>query len=378
MQYRKFGKTGVNVSALGFGAMRLPILDGDSSKINIPEATRMLRYAIDQGVNYVDTAWGYHGEQSEPFVGQALKDGYREKVHLATKMPSWLIEKKEDLDYHFNIQMERLQTDHVDFYLLHTLRTEHWDKYLKVGIFDWIEKVKADAKVKHIGFSFHDELNVFKRIIDDYDHWDFCQIQYNFMNSNYQAGTEGLHYAADRGLGVVVMEPLYGGKLAAKPPQPISDLWATVDKSRNPAEWALRWVWDQPEVSVVLSGMSTFGQVEQNIQTASEAAENSLGEAELALYPQVEKTYNMLMPIACTKCGYCIPCPQGVKIPDIFEFYNQAIAYNDKQGVQGSYDFWIKPENRPEQCIQCGECEAACPQHLEIIEWLQKAETFFS
>lgn len=215
MEYRNFGKLDWKVSALGFGTMRFPVVDGDSSKIDEPTATKMLRYAIDNGVNYVDTAWGYHREQSEPFVGRVLADGYRERVKLATKMPSWLVKEPGDLDKHFNTQLERLQTDYIDCYLLHALNKRYWDNYLSLNIFDWLERKKDEGKIRAVGFSFHDSYEVFEEIINGYAHWDFCQIQYNYVDIEEQAGIKGLKLAADKGLAVVIMEPLRGGGLAS-------------------------------------------------------------------------------------------------------------------------------------------------------------------
>ncbi len=233
MQYRKFGNTGVKVSALGFGAMRLPTIGGDNSKIDEEEAIKMIRYAIDNGVNYVDTAYPYHSGQSEIVVGKALKDGYREKTYLATKLPSWLINEKEDMDKYLNEQLKKLDVDYIDFYLLHALDKDRWEKYKRLDVFNWMEKVKREGKVKFIGFSFHDEYDVFKNIIDDYDKWDFCQIQYNYMDIENQAGLKGLKYAASKGLAVIVMEPIRGGKLAGDPPQAIKELWNSASVKKD-------------------------------------------------------------------------------------------------------------------------------------------------
>ena len=274
MKYRKFGKLDWEVSVLGFGAMRLPVIGEDRSKINEPEAIRMIRYAIDHGVNYIDTAYPYHGGNSEVVVGKALKDGYREKVRIATKMPIGRVNSSEDLDRIFNEQMRRLQTNRIDFYLLHGLNKERWLKVLNLNVLDWAEKLIDEGKIGYFGFSFHDEFEVFKEIIDGYDGWTFCQIQYNYVDtesSKRTPGTQGLKYAASKRLAVVVMEPIAGGLLAIPPPPEIQAIWDEAEIKRTPAEWALLWVWNHPEVSLALSGMSTMEQVIENVQTADKS-----------------------------------------------------------------------------------------------------------
>lgn len=379
MEYRNFGKTNFKPSALGFGCMRFPQLPGEGNEVDEVEATRMVRYAIDQGVNYVDTAWPYHGGQSEVLVGKILQDGYREKVALATKMPSWLIEKVEDFDYYFSAQLERLQTDHIDFYLLHALNQKHWDNYLNLKVFDWVEKQMADGKIRHIGFSFHDEYPVFERILTGYDHWDFCQIQYNYMDVDYQAGERGLKLASERGLGVVIMEPLKGGKLAIEvPPAPVKAVFDQAERTWKPAEWALQWLWNQAEVGLVLSGMSTFEQVEQNLVSASRSGIGSLSASEVNTIENVRNAWQGLAPVACTHCEYCLPCPNDVLIPQIFAIYNNAMMYGEQERGQRTYESQIAEANQADACIECGECESLCPQHLTIIDYLKDAHAYLS
>lgn len=368
MQYRRFGTLDWKVSALGFGCMRLPNT-GEHENINEPEATRMLRYAIDHGVNYLDTAYPYHGGNSELFVGRVLKNGYREKVRLATKLPSWLIKAPEDFDRYLNEQREKLQTDHVDFYLLHALGKDTWHSLRDLGVLKWAEGAIADGRIGHLGFSFHDEYAVFQEIVDAYD-WTFCQIQYNYMDTENQAGTRGLKYAASKGLAVVIMEPLLGGKLV-DPPDPIQKYWDTAAKKRTSAGWALQWLWNQPEVSVVLSGMSAMEQVEQNVASADVSAINVLASEELALIARVREMYQKICPIPCTKCGYCMPCPNGVNIPRNFEVYNQGVMYEKPDHAREAYT-WISEDERASACIQCRECEEKCPQSIPISEWMPR------
>jgi predicted aldo/keto reductase-like oxidoreductase len=373
MQYRKFGQLDWKPSALGFGAMRLPVIDGDSAQIDEPEATRMVRYAIDQGVNYVDTAYGYHGGNSERVLSRALQDGYRERVKLATKLPMWLVEATEDFDRYLDEQLEKLQTNHIDFYLFHGLRKERWDAAKELNILAQAEKALADDRIRYLGFSFHDEFEAFKEIIDDYDGWSMCQIQYNYMDEEHQAGTAGLEYAAEKGLAVVVMEPIRGGRLSISPPQPILDLWNTAPKKRTPAAWALQWVWNHPEVSLLLSGMSTMEQVEENIISANQSGPGILTTEELDLIARVRDTYRDLCPIPCTQCEYCMPCPSGVNIPRIFAIFNEAIMYNELRSARWAYN-WLKEEARGDQCEECGQCMELCPQNIPISDWLKKAD----
>jgi hypothetical protein len=373
MQYRSFGNLDWQPSALGFGAMRLPTIDDDPSQIDEPEATRMVRYAIDQGVNYVDTAYPYHRQASEPFLGRALQDGYRERVKLATKMPVWLVEGAEDFDRYLDEQLERLQTSHIDFYLLHGLGQARWPTIRDLNVFDWAEGAIADGRIRHLGFSFHDQYELFEELVDASELWTFCQIQYNYMDIEYQAGTKGLKYAADKGLAVVIMEPIRGGRLANKIPPTVQEIWDGASIQRTPAEWALQWVWNQPEISLLLSGMSTMEQVEQNLASAGRSGPGTLTAEELALYDRVREEYDKLCPIPCTDCKYCLPCPSGVNIPRVFEVYNDLMMYGDENRAQMVYNVFMNEDERANLCIDCGECLEKCPQMIEIPDWLAKA-----
>jgi predicted aldo/keto reductase-like oxidoreductase len=366
MQHRRFGELDWEVSALGFGCMRLPTENGNEA-IDEAEATEMLRYAIDHGVNYVDTAYPYHRGNSEPFVGRALQDGYREKVRLATKMPSWKIEKRADFDRYLDEQLERLQTEHIDFYLLHALREGWWHKLRDLGVLDWAEGAIEDGRVGHLGFSFHDDYEVFKEIVDAYD-WTFCQIQYNYMDIENQAGTKGLKYAASQGLAVVIMEPLLGGKLV-DPPESVHQMWDQAPTTRSAADWALQWLWHQPEVSVVLSGMSAMDHVVENVVSAARSRVGILTEEELAVIDRVREKYEELCPIPCTQCGYCMPCPNEVDIPRNFDVYNQLAMYGADEWAQWAYND-IPEEKRANSCIACLECEDQCPQSIPISDWM--------
>ena len=371
MEYRRFGSIDWQPSALGFGCMRFPVLDADNSRIDEKLAAEMLLHAIDHGVNYIDTAYPYHGGTSEGFVGRTLEGAYRDKVKLATKLPSWKIEKAADFDFYLNEQLDRLKTEQIDFYLLHALNTDYWENINRFGVLDWVEKAQADGRIKQIGFSFHDEYPVFKRIIDAYEKWDFCQIQYNFMDQAYQAGKKGLQYAAARGIGVVIMEPLRGGRLI-DPPKGIQEIWDRAEAQRTAAEWSLQWLWNQPEVSLVLSGMSTLEQVQENIASASTSGIGTLSNADLDLIAEAKKTYEGFQLVPCTNCGYCVPCPEGVDIPRILKIYNDGIMYDKVESAKADYLMWVPAENKADLCVVCGECLDKCPQDIPISDWMEK------
>jgi predicted aldo/keto reductase-like oxidoreductase len=374
VQYRNFGSLDWKPSALGFGCMRFPNLDGqrNSPNVNEPEAVLMLRRAIDNGVNYLDTAYPYHEGKSELVVGRALQDGYREKVKLATKLPVWLVKAPADFDRFLDEQLEKLQTTHIDFYLFHALNQSNWrDVVLRHDLLDQAKAALADGRIRHLGFSFHGDYAAFEEIVNGSDLWTFCQIQYSYMDTENQAGTRGLQLAAAKGLAVVVMEPLLGGRLA-DPPNDVHEVMDGYPVSRTPAEWALHWLWDQPEVSVVLSGMSTMDQVEEDLRFADAARIGAFSPAEHALIAALRERYSARTVIPCTRCGYCMPCPNGLDIPANFEFFNYAHTFDDLVSARFRYKVFLTDAQRSGSCIDCGSCEPLCPQKIDIPQWMGK------
>ena len=372
MLYRKLEKTGDDLSILGYGCLRLPL---KSRKIDVPRATTQIRHAIDKGVNYLDTAMPYHNGANELFLGQALLDGYRQKVRLCTKLTSEYIKSREDMDKILNVQLHNLNTEQIDYYLLHGVGRKSWERLKGFGVLDFLDKAKEDGRICFAGFSFHGDKEVFKEIVDAYD-WDLCQIQYNFLDEHNQAGTAGLKYAAQKGLGIIIMEPLRGGHLAGKIPPEVQAIWDEAEVKRSPAEWGLRWVWNRPEVTVVLSGMNQEEHIEENLRIAGEAAPNSLTDKELQLVKRVAKKYKELTKVGCTGCRYCMPCPSGVDIPTCFELYNNRHMFDDKTNTKIFYitrlgdAFDLGKTAYASGCENCGKCEEACPQDLSIQEHL--------
>ena len=378
MLYRRMNNVASDLSILGFGCMRLPVIKNGS--IDEKQAAEMIRFAIDHGVNYFDTAYPYHNGESEPFLGRALQGGYRERVNLATKLPSWLIKSRADMDRYLDEQLKLLQTDHIDFYLVHGLMKPFWENLRKLGVTDFLDDAIADRRIRYAGFSFHDELSLFKEIVDSYN-WTFCQIQYNFMDEQNQAGTEGLRYAADRGLGIVVMEPLRGGMLTNDLPS-INNIWRKAPAKRSLSEWALRWVWNHPEVTVVLSGMSSFEQVQQNIAYAESGLPNLLSQEELGLFREAEIEYKKRIRVTCTGCRYCMPCSSNVSIPECFEMYNQGCMFDAPDVASVNYNIVMGgmltgSSGFASQCQECGDCEEKCPQGIPIREHLKKVAAYF-
>ena len=366
MQYRKFGKTGVQPSVLGFGMMRLPRLEDDT--IDQQWVTRVLRQAIDNGLTYVDTAYVY--PDSERVTGIALADGYREKVMLASKLPVGRMETEEDFDRILNEELERLQTDHIDNYLLHALNLDRWEN--KVGplhLLEHMERAKADGRIRHIGFSFHDSLDAFKTIIDGYDGWEFCQIQLNYLDTAYQAGLEGLAYARERGIPVVIMEPLRGGKLANVPKQ----VEALLPKA--PVESALDFLWDLDGVNVVLSGMNTEEQVQQNMTWADSARVGMLTPEQRQAIAQAAEEMRKVLTIPCTGCAYCQVCPQSIDIPGVFAIYNQYQLDGDSRSAREKYA--ALAQRNGGSCVVCHTCTPQCPQNIDIPMELGKVHKAF-
>ncbi|MCP4760697.1 MAG: aldo/keto reductase [archaeon] len=393
MKYRKMGtKIDWEGSVLGFGAMRLPLKQ--ENQIDTEESIKMIRYAIDNGVNYVDTAWPYMMEKSEIIIGKALKDGYREKVHLATKLPMWLVKKRKDFDFYLNQQIEKLQTN-PDIYLFHGLNKGRLELIKNLNLIEKMEEAKANGLIKHIGFSFHDSNETFEEILDYYDKWELCQIQYNYLDINFQAGTKGLKYAAnEKKIAVIIMEPIKGGKLAI-PEDKLEgklEVKKVLDESkvkRKLPDWALQFLWNQQEVSVVLSGMSTMEQVKENINSANNSGINVLTEEEKQTIEKLRAAYEMYDVVPCTNCNYCMPCPNYVSIPMILRFLND-ISYWNKINpfILSFYGRYAKTEeeykNRKAQgeevggiaglCIECGECVEKCPQGIDIPTELKKVK----
>lgn len=356
--------------------MRLPLLEGkrDTKRrcaVDIPEAVRMMHYAYEHGVNYFDTAWGYHQGWSEVVLGKALAGMPRNEVMVTTKMPVWLAKKPADFGRLLSAQLRRLRTDYLDLYLLHALNAKSFERVRQMGVLDFLDKAKREGRIRHAGFSFHDVAAAFRPIVDAYD-WTASQIQYNLVDTQYQAGQAGLRYAAKKGLGVIIMEPLRGGDLAGRIAPQIKALWDTFPGKRTSAEWALRWLWHQPEVSMVLSGMSTMQQLKDNIRYAGRSRIGALTKAELALVSRVQSTYRKLRGIGCTNCGYCLPCPAGVAIPRNFALYNDTCMFPESQQARFEYRNWMAPQNRASACKECGKCAPKCPQQLPIPELLKQ------
>lgn len=387
MKYRRLGNIDYKVSALGFGAMRLPGMKNPlDPRVDEKEAIKMIRYAIDRGVNYFDTAWPYHMGASEKIVGKALQDGYREKVFLVTKLPMFLVNKKEDFNRFFDAQLERMQSDYVDCYLFHGLTEGSFNKIEKLKLIEDMERERAAGRIKNIGFSFHDSLPVFKKIVDYYD-WDLAQIQYNYLDTAVQAGHEGLLYAAGKGIAVTIMEPLKGG-LLANPPREAMEVLNSSAKKRTPVDWALQYLWNLPEAAVVLSGMSSMEQLEQNIASAQDSGIGTLTDEENKTIDSIISIYRERILVPCTACKYCMPCPYGVNIPGNFAIVNatntkpasildRLLKLNNRLSYLKMDKSRTKvnketPNGNASLCVACGKCVPLCPQAIDIPTELKK------
>lgn len=378
MRYRKLGKTDLDVSILGFGAMRLPMvgnpsgLAGFDPQIPIDEqrADAMVHHALQQGVNYFDTAYGYHGGQSETYLGKVLRP-HRTKVLIATKLPVWNIQTPADFERIFEEQLRKLQTDYLDVYLVHSLGSLHWKRMLELGLLQFLDGLRASGRVRCVGFSFHDEIKVFKHIIDAYN-WDVTQIQYNFYDRDYQAGRQGLLYAAARGIGVIAMEPLRGGKLVDRIPAEVQAVWDSAAVRRTPVEWAMRWVWNHANIATALTGSSSLEQLQAHTRMIKDAAPNSLTPEELALFDRIRELYRGMLKVDCTACAYCMPCPNNVDIPQNFQLYNDTFLFKDPEFNAFFYNTLMPENQRAGACIECGDCMDKCPQKIDIIARLKE------
>ena len=368
MVYRKLGKTGLQVSALGLGCMRFP--DGKDGKVDEKYGIKMIHEAIEGGINYFDSGWPYHDGLSEVVLGKALKDGRREKVIVATKCPMSQMNSPEDFERVFNIQLERLQLENLDSYMFHGLDREDFDdKVIKFGLIEKMEKLRSEGRIKYMGFSFHDSYDSFMYMLN-YFNWDFCQVQMNYIDIEYQATLKGVREAGQRGIGVIAMEPLLGGKLANLSEIPKS----LVDSERSPVEWALDFLWNEPAISVVLSGMSTYEQQQQNIEYASRSGIGMLSEEQVNMLMRVRDAYNNLIMAPCTRCKYCMPCPVGIDIPRALKAYNST-ATGTMEDALAYYNRQVNPGAGT--CIGCKNCEGLCPQHIEISELMKKIASIF-
>ncbi len=372
MQYRVVPKTGEKISTLGYGTMRLPTKAG---RIDVEKTKQQILYAIDQGVNYLDTAWFYHMGASESFLGEHILQGeYRNKVNVATKLPCFLITKASQFEEIFEKQLRKLQIDTIDYYLLHALDGETFIRMVNMGVLDFITKLKKDGKVRNLGFSFHGTHQEFIDIIDAYD-WDFCQVQYNIIDEYFQAGIEGIKYAYQKKIAVFVMEPLRGGALVGKMPPQVDALYKQSKTKRSSVDWALSWILNHPEVTMLLSGMNDIDHIKENIEIASKQYPNTLTDLELDMLASVKDTYDSLLTVKCTACNYCMPCPKGIQIPDAFK------ALNDKHMFKSRLTkyMYVRAISFPKRkvawastCIDCKKCVKHCPQHINIPSELKK------
>ena len=379
MIYRHFSeKISFKPSAIGFGLMRLPMRADNTT--DVEESIRLVRHSIDQGVNFLDTAYVYHGGESEKIMAKVLKDGYREKVKIADKMPMWLLQEEGDLDRIFFEQLERLGVDKIDFYMLHSLSKNSFATIEKFNALNWIEQKKADGYIEYAGFSFHDDLTCLKQLVDLHD-WDFCLLQFNIIDMDSPVGAEGIRYAREKGLGIIIMEGLRGGQLTVSIPNDIRKLWDEMAKLHgvtkyNPAQFMLDWIWDNEDVGLIISGMSTFEQVEQNVNYANMSVINKMNQEQQELFKKIRQAYLQRTAINCTKCDYCKMCPQKIAIAYIFDQLNEIKRYDNQKTPTFRYGF-LGEERRANKCTDCNACVPICPQKLDIPALLKLCSKVF-
>ena len=371
MKYRTMGKLGIKASAFGLGCMRFNGEASGDSTIDERKAIRLIRQAIDGGVTYLDTAYVYLDKTSETVLGKALRDGYRDRVTIATKMPMEHVHNREEMEALLESELKKLQTDHIDFYLMHGINREKWEYFQSIGAPAFFNEMKEAGKIRHKCFSFHGPYDDFEFILKDWD-WDMVQIQYNFMDIKNQAGTKGLELAGNLGIPVVIMEGLLGGRLA-KAPANVQALYDAFPVKRSPVEWAFRWLCNHPEVSVVLSGCNEAEQIAENLRIFDSVDTGIMTEEELKLIDDVRAAYISRTKIGCTGCRYCMPCPNGVDIPGIFSAWNKYSLYGADPKSDWDFKNIIENDKGADRCVACGACEAACPQHLSIIDGLKEA-----
>ncbi|MEE0938376.1 aldo/keto reductase [Methanobrevibacter sp.] len=381
MLYNKLGKTNLEVSRLGFGTMRLPTKDSNDNIVE-DEASKMLEYGIENGINIIDTAYPYHSAtldgsgNSETFVGKFLKENsYREDILLSTKSPSWAIEEKQDFDFYLDEQLKKLQTDYIDIYLLHSLTVPDWEKVQNLDVLDFLDDCLSSGRVKHVGFSSHIEVDYLIEILDEYPKWEVVMTQMNYLDEYYQSGVMGLDYLKEVNVGSVIMEPLRGGRLVQNIPPEIQKLWDSAEVKRTPVEWAMQYLWNRDDVDCVFSGMTSLEQVKQNVKIAS--TEDIISENDQELIREVARTYRTFLGNSCTRCGYCMPCPHGVDIINCLTEYNIAHMMQNPKASAMQYFSLIDDDSRADSCVDCKECIPYCTQMLDIPAELQKVYEYF-